>query len=54
MRAWTETALGKITAAEQLELASVRRNGTLRHPVTMWASGRPGRPSQEAIPDEYL
>ncbi len=36
MAAWTEGELGTIGAAEELELASVRRDGTLRTPVTMW------------------
>jgi hypothetical protein len=36
MTTWTSNELGKIGAAEELELASVRRDGTLRNPVTMW------------------
>src|SRR5919197_4624457 len=36
MTAWTRDELGKIEAAEELELASVRRDGTLRNPVTIW------------------
>src|SRR2546423_7621 len=32
----TSDELDKIAAAEELELASVRRDGTLRKPVTMW------------------
>jgi len=34
--AWTGDELGRIGAAEELRLASVRRDGTLRNPVTMW------------------
>jgi hypothetical protein len=33
---WTEEDLERIGAAEELELASVRGDGTLRRPVTMW------------------
>src|SRR5437762_12654496 len=36
MSAWTSDELGKIEAADELELASVRRDGTLRNPVTIW------------------
>ena len=36
MTAWTNDELDKIAAAEELEIASVRRDGTLRHPVTIW------------------
>ena len=36
MTAWTSDVLGKIAAAEELEIASVRRDGTLRNPVTIW------------------
>src|SRR5438445_13643089 len=36
MRTWTSDELSKIEAAEELDLASVRRDGTLRNPVTMW------------------
>jgi hypothetical protein len=36
MTAWTSDELGKIAAAEELEIASVRRDGTLRNPVTIW------------------
>jgi hypothetical protein len=36
MSAWTSDELGKIEAAEELDLASVRRDGTLREAVTMW------------------
>jgi len=34
--AWTSDELDRIGAAEELELASVRGDGTLRNPVTMW------------------
>jgi hypothetical protein len=36
MTAWTTDELDKIATAEELELASVRRDGTLRKPVTIW------------------
>jgi hypothetical protein len=36
MSTWTSDELDSIGAAEELELASVRRDGTLRRPVTMW------------------
>ena len=36
MTAWTEDQLGKIGAADELEIASVRRDGTLSNPVTIW------------------
>jgi hypothetical protein len=36
MSPWTSAELEKIGTAEELDLASVRRDGTLRRPVTMW------------------
>ena len=33
---WTNDELNKIGTADELRLASLRRNGTLRKPVTMW------------------
>ncbi len=36
MAAWTSDEISKIGAAEELQLASRRRDGTLRKPVTMW------------------
>ena len=36
MTAWTSEELAEIGAAEELEIASVRRDGTLRDPVTIW------------------
>jgi hypothetical protein len=36
MSTWTNDELQKIGAAEELDLASVRRDGALRRPVTMW------------------
>ena len=36
MTGWTSDELTKIGAAEELQLASRRRDGTLRNPVTMW------------------
>jgi len=36
MSMWTSDELSKIGAAEELELAAVRRDGSLRKPVTIW------------------
>jgi hypothetical protein len=36
VRTWTNDKLSKIGAADELELASVRGDGTLRNPVTIW------------------
>ena len=36
MPAWTRDELTKIAAAEELELASVRRDDALGNPVTIW------------------
>lgn len=36
MTAWTSAELDKIGAAEELEIASRRQDGTLRKPVTIW------------------
>ena len=36
MTAWTCDELDKIGAAEELEIASLRRDGTLRSSVTIW------------------
>jgi len=36
MTTWTSDELDKIGAAEELEIASLRRDGTLRKPVTIW------------------
>jgi hypothetical protein len=36
MATWTSDELSKIGTAEELELASLRRDGTLRNPVTIW------------------
>jgi len=36
MAAWTNDELDKIGNAEELTLASERRDGALRNPVTMW------------------
>ncbi len=36
MAAWTKDELNKIGKAEELELASLRKDGTLRDPVTIW------------------
>ena len=39
MTAWTSDELNKIGAAEELQIASLRRDGTLRNPVTIWVVG---------------
>jgi hypothetical protein len=36
MSEWMSDELAKIEAADELELSSLRRDGTLRSPVTMW------------------
>jgi hypothetical protein len=36
MSRWTSDDLTKIGAAEELKIASLRRDGTLRNPVTIW------------------
>ena len=36
MTAWTSNELTKIGTAEELEIAPLRRDGTLRNPVTIW------------------
>jgi len=36
MTAWTSDELTTIGAADELELTSLRRAGTLRKPVTIW------------------
>jgi hypothetical protein len=36
MAAWTSAELNKIGRAEELDLASMRRDGSLRNPVTIW------------------
>ena len=36
MPGWTADELKRIGEAEELDLASMRRDGTLRKPVTMW------------------
>ena len=40
MTAWTSDELNKIGAAEELKIASVRRDGTRRNPVTIWVVRR--------------
>jgi hypothetical protein len=54
MTAWTTDELDKIDAADELEIASLRADGTLRNPTTIWVvrlgddlyvrsvNGRPG------------
>jgi hypothetical protein len=36
MTAWTSDELNKIGAAEELQIAALRPDGTLRNPVTIW------------------
>ena len=36
MTIWSGDELARIGAAEELEIASLRRDGTLRNPVTIW------------------
>ena len=36
MTTWTSSELDKIAAAEELQIASLRRDGTLSKPVTIW------------------
>jgi hypothetical protein len=36
MSTWTSDELDRIGTAEELEIASLRRDGTLRNPVTIW------------------
>lgn len=36
MTVWTSDELTRIARAEELEIASLRRDGTLRTPVTIW------------------
>ena len=36
MAAWTNDELNKIGKAEELQIASLRRDSTLRNPVTIW------------------
>jgi hypothetical protein len=36
MTTWTSDELSTIGAAEELEISSVRRDGSLRRPVTIW------------------
>ncbi len=36
LTAWTSDELNKIGTAEELQIASLRRDGTLRNPVTIW------------------
>jgi len=36
MTTWTSNELNKIDVAEELRIASLREDGTLRNPVTIW------------------
>lgn len=38
MSAWSAEELEKIGAADELQLASLRQDGTLRKPVTIWVA----------------
>jgi hypothetical protein len=38
LSAWTSTELDKIGRADELEIQSRRRDGTLRSPVTIWVA----------------
>ena len=40
MPVWTSDEISKIGAAEELQIASVRRDGSLRNPVTIWVVRR--------------
>ena len=40
MTLWKPDELSRIEAAEELEIASYRRDGTLRNPVTIWVVRR--------------
>ena len=40
MTAWRSDQLSRIEGADELDLASVRRDGTLRNPVTIWVVRR--------------
>lgn len=37
MSGWTHNDLERIGAAEELQLATFKKDGTLRKPVTIWA-----------------
>jgi len=37
MTPWTNDQIDKFGRAEELQIASIRRDGTLRKPVTIWA-----------------
>lgn len=36
MSSWTNDELAKIGAADELQIATLRQDGTLRNPVTIW------------------
>ena len=38
MTEWTSAQLDKVGRAEELQLASIRNDGTLRQPVTIWVA----------------
>jgi hypothetical protein len=38
MNTWTKDELEKIGSAEELRIATLRRDGTLRKPVTIWVA----------------
>ncbi|MCC0093465.1 DUF2255 family protein [Streptomyces flavotricini] len=49
MTDWNGAALEKIAAAEELDLAPERPNGTLRDPVTMWMVRAGHRPYVRSV-----
>jgi len=40
MTQWTSDQLARVASAEEVQIASVRRDGVLRKPVTVWAVRR--------------
>jgi hypothetical protein len=51
MPCWTDDELRHIAAAEELQIAPVRRNGQLRRPTTIWAV-RAGDDADQAVLDQ--
>ena len=47
MTGWTSDELTKIEAANELEIASLRRDRTLRHATTIWSSASATRPTSD-------
>src|SRR6266536_1780141 len=48
MSTWTSDELERIAEAEELEIASVRRDGTQRKPVTIWVARHGAEARHEA------